>query len=104
MKANLNRVWRVVIALVLVLSIGMVTAPPVAAAPAATFSPTSGPIGTSVTVSGTGWTALENILSVTVGGATAAKTLTVNSSGAISGTITIPSVSGGAKNIIITGA
>jgi len=99
--------------LVLVISLGLAMAVPVLAAPTATFSPTSGPVGTSVTVSGTGWAASEAISSVTVGlvnlgGVTATysatHSLTVNASGNLSGTITIPTVAGGAQNIIITGA
>jgi hypothetical protein len=69
----------------------------------ATFSTTSGPVGTVITVTGSGWAVSDTISGVTVGGVTATKTLSVNSSGNLSGTITVPTVTVGLKNIIITG-
>ena len=69
----------------------------------ATFSPTSGPTGTNITVTGSGWALSDSISGVTVGGTTATNTLAVNSNGSLSGTITIPPVGAGAKVIIITG-
>jgi prepilin-type N-terminal cleavage/methylation domain-containing protein len=69
------------------------------------FSPTSGPVGTVITIpSGAGWTANDTISGVTVGGTNAAYSLTVNSSGNLTGTITVPSISSGAQTIVITGA
>jgi hypothetical protein len=69
----------------------------------ATFNPTSGKVGSTITVTGSGWALSDTISSVKVGGTTAANTLIVNSSGSLSGTITVPSVSVGLQNIIITG-
>jgi prepilin-type N-terminal cleavage/methylation domain-containing protein len=70
----------------------------------AAFSPTSGPVGTNIQVTGSGWALSDTISGVTVGGTTATNTLTVNSSGSLSGTITVPSTLGtGAKIIVITG-
>ena len=69
----------------------------------ATFGQTSGPVGTVITVTGSGWAVSDIISGVTVGGVTATKTLSVNSSGNLSGTITVPTVTVGLKNIIITG-
>jgi large repetitive protein len=70
----------------------------------ASFNPVNGPIGTVITVSGYGWAANEQINSATVGGVAATRSLTVNSSRTLSGTITVPSQVGGFKNIVITGA
>ena len=72
--------------------------------PGATFTPTTGPVGTTITVTGTGWTPSESISNVTVGGAPAAQTLSVNTSGTLSGTIVVPTLTTGAKAIVITGA
>jgi prepilin-type N-terminal cleavage/methylation domain-containing protein len=71
---------------------------------AASFSPASGPVGTVVAVTGSGWVTSDTISSVSVGGVTATNTLTVNSSGNLSGTITVPTQTVGLKNIIITAA
>jgi type II secretory pathway pseudopilin PulG len=76
------------------------------------FYPLSGPSGIIVTVNGTGWAASETIdhtNGVTVGGTSATNTLAVDNSGALSGTITIPSTmtagTGGTPyDIVITGA
>ena len=70
----------------------------------ATFVPTSGQAGINLTVSGSGWAAFETISSVTIGGTTATSTLTVNSSGALSGIVIVPSISTGAKDVVITGS
>ena len=71
----------------------------------ATFSPSSGPVGTMMTVSGTGWAGSDTISSVTLGGISATKSLTVDSNGNLSGTITVPaSAPTGLQTIIITGA
>jgi hypothetical protein len=74
--------------------------------PNAHFAPTSGPVGLAVTVTGEGWTAGETIAigGVTVGGIAAVHTLVINGSGVLSGTLTIPSMIGGIKDIIITGS
>jgi prepilin-type N-terminal cleavage/methylation domain-containing protein len=69
------------------------------------FSPTSGPVGTVITIpSGAGWTANDTISGVTIGGTNAAYSLTVNSSGNLTGTITVPSIATGHQTIVITGA
>ncbi len=72
------------------------------------FNPNSGPAGTTITVpTGSGWNDSDTISSVTVGGVTAAKSLTVSSSGNLTGTITVPSIVGTPPfpvNIVITGA
>jgi len=73
-----------------------------ASAPMAIFDPTSGPVGTSLDVTGTGWVASEVITSVEVGGEAATHTLTVVD-GNLSGTITVPDVAAGDKDIVITG-
>ena len=71
---------------------------------AANFSPTSGSVGTAITVNGSGWAASDTITSVTVGGTTATYSLSVNN-GILSGTITVPSsLAAGAQTIVITGA
>lgn len=80
---------------------GFGSSPP---APTATFTPGSGPVGASIAVAGTGWTASETISGVTVGGVTATHTLHIDGSGNLSGAITIPSVTGGAQSLVITGA
>jgi len=72
--------------------------------PTATFVPFGGPVGTPITVTGAGWVAEEPINSVTVGGEVATYILTVDVSGVISGTITVPALSLGDKDIVITGA
>ena len=73
-------------------------------APTATFDPTSGPVETMITVTGTGWVADDTINSVTVGGEAAAYTLTVKVDGNLEGTITVPDgLSPGDKDIVITG-
>jgi ribosomal protein L40E len=108
-----RKIFSILFALVLVTSLALTIAVPVLAAPTATFSPTSGPVGTKVTVSGTGWAASEAISSVTIGLGTyngvpatysATYHLTVDASGNLSGTITIPNVASGAQDIRITGA
>ncbi len=99
--------WRAVIALVLTLSLVLVMAAPAMATPATpTFDPATGPVGTTITVTGncTGWVASETITAVTVGGTTATHTLTVNGGGNLTGTITVPAVTGGAKAIVINGS
>jgi hypothetical protein len=70
--------------------------------PTAIFAPVSGPVGTTIGVTGTGWTGGETIISVTVGGEVAAYSLGVNVDGELSGEITVPALSPGAKDIIIT--
>ena len=68
-----------------------------------TFDPATGPVGTVIAVTGTGWKASETITAVTVGGTTATHTLTVNGGGNLTGNITVPTVAVGAKTIVITG-
>ena len=69
------------------------------------FNPNSGPVGTVVTVpTGSGWSSSDTSFSVMVGSTTATNTLVVNSSGNLSGAITIPSVTIGLQSISITGA
>jgi len=107
MKGIFSSIWRVAVALVLVLSLGLfMAAPAMATAATAVFAPVSGPVGTTVTVTGTGWVASETIAAgnVTVGGATATHTLTVNGAGVLTGTITVPTVTVGLKYIAITGS
>jgi len=99
-----KKIFSIFFALVLVISLVLAMTAPVLAAPTATLSPTSGPVGTSVTVSGAGWTGSETISAVTVGGVTATYSLTVDGGGLLSGTVTIPTAVGGAKDIVITGA
>ena len=72
-------------------------------AAATAFDPVSGPVGTVIAVTGTGWVASEAITAVTVGGTTATHTLTVNASGNLTGNITVPTLAGGPKAIVITG-
>jgi hypothetical protein len=93
----------ILFALVLALSLCLMTAVPVMAQ-TANFVPISGPVGTTITVTGAAWTALEVINPVTVGGIAATHTLTVDGAGALSGTITVPTVAVGLKDIVITGA
>jgi hypothetical protein len=69
----------------------------------ANFNPTSGKVDSTITVTGTGWALSDTISGVKVGITTATNTLVVNNNGALSGTITVPSVSAGLQNIIITG-
>jgi len=71
--------------------------------PGATFDPIKGPVRTTITVSGPGWTPGELINAVTVDGASAANTLTVNGDGVLSGTITVPATASGVCPIVITG-
>ncbi|MBN2239050.1 MAG: Ig-like domain-containing protein [Dehalococcoidales bacterium] len=72
--------------------------------PTASFNPTSGPVGTEVTVTGSNWEASETINPVTVGGETATHTLSVDGSGNLGGTLTIPSLSDGQQTVVITGS
>jgi hypothetical protein len=65
--------------------------------------PGSGIIYDVPTVTGADWAASDTITGVTVGGLDASHALTVNGSGALSGTITIPIISPGVYDIIITG-
>ncbi len=70
----------------------------------ATFNPNKGPAGTLANVSGTGWAPSDTISQVKVGGSTASHTLTVNNTGALSGTVTIPAGLGnGVMTALITG-
>jgi hypothetical protein len=73
-------------------------------APTGPFEPISGPVETEITVTDTGWEADEDITSVTVGGEAATHTLTVDGDGNLSGTITVPELDPGVKDIVITGA
>jgi prepilin-type N-terminal cleavage/methylation domain-containing protein len=69
------------------------------------FNPNSGPVGTIVTVpTASGWSSSDTSFSVKVGPTIATNTLVVSSSGNLSGTITIPSVTTGFQTISITGA
>lgn len=72
--------------------------------PAATFTPTTGPAGTFIAVTGAGWVPLESIDAVTVGGDPATHDLSVNASGYIVGTITVPALDPGVTDIVITAA
>ena len=73
-------------------------------APMANFEPATGPVGISIDVTGTGWTASENIISVTVGTVAATNTLSVDADGNLSGTITVPDgLLPGDKDIVIEG-
>jgi len=73
--------------------------------PSANFSPNKGPCGTSVTVTGCGWKASELILRAWVDSQPAVHTLSVNSAGNLSGTITIPwGLTTGMKNVTIEGS
>lgn len=101
-----NKILSILCVLVLLCSMCLVTAVPVFAAPGAvTYTPATGPVGQVIAVTGTGWSASETILAVTVGGKTATHTLVVSSGGAISGNITAPAgLSWGAKNVVITGS
>jgi hypothetical protein len=75
-----------------------------AVTPAATFAPTAGPVGTTITAGGPGWVASDNITGVTINAQAATKTLTVSAGGVLSGTITVPTgIVIGANDIIITG-
>jgi hypothetical protein len=72
---------------------------------ATTFTPSSGPIGTAITVYASGgWYAYEAVNSVVVGGVPVAVDLVVSSVGAINGTITVPLLSSGLKEIVIVAA
>ena len=69
------------------------------------FNPNSGPVGTVVIVpTGSGWSSSDTSFSVKVGSATAINTLVVSSTGNLSGTITVPSVTTGLQTISISGA
>ncbi|HXY75058.1 MAG TPA: prepilin-type N-terminal cleavage/methylation domain-containing protein [Dehalococcoidales bacterium] len=69
------------------------------------FNPSSGNMGTVITISaGSGWSPSDTSFNVQVGTAVATNTLTVNSSGILSGTITLPSVTTGSQTITITGS
>ena len=70
----------------------------------ATFTPASGPVGTVITVSGVGWAMSDTISGVSIGG-TAVNSVgfTVDSTGNLSGTITVPSLTPGLQDISITG-
>jgi len=77
----------------------------------AIFSPDSGPVGTSITVTGDGWMAYELInhtTGVTIGGIPATNTILVDNSdntlGHMSCTITVPLVGIGTQDITIVGA
>jgi type II secretory pathway pseudopilin PulG len=68
------------------------------------FNPNSGPAGTIVTVpTGSGWSSSDTSFSVRIGPTTATNTLVVSSTGNLSGTITVPSVTTGPQTISITG-
>lgn len=75
-----------------------------AVSPKAAFMPTSGAAGIAVTVSGSDWDPDDVISQVTVASVVAQHTLTVNTLGVLSGSITIPSLMTGAKAISITGS
>ena len=68
------------------------------------LSPTSGAVGTVVSVTGTGWVDSETITSVIIGGIDTYNTLSVDSSGALSGSFTIPTLPGGNTTVLILGA
>jgi type II secretory pathway pseudopilin PulG len=70
------------------------------------FNPSSGPTGTVITVpAGSGWSSTDTSFSVTIDSIPVlTNTLTVNGSGSLTGTITVPSgVAAGFQTIIITG-
>ncbi|MCX6013161.1 MAG: IPT/TIG domain-containing protein, partial [Chloroflexi bacterium] len=101
-----NKILSILCVLVLLCSMCLVAAVPAFAAPGAvTYTPATGPVGQVIAVTGTGWSASETILAVTVGGKTATHTLVVSAGGALSGNITAPAgLSWGAKNVVITGS
>jgi hypothetical protein len=74
--------------------------------PTADFDPPNGPVETEITVTGTGWVAIEAVDPVTIGGETLpTHTLVVDGSGNLSGTITVPGgLVPGTYSIVITGA
>jgi hypothetical protein len=72
--------------------------------PTATFDPTSAPAEMPIAVSGAGWTGEETINSVTVGVEAAVYSLDVNAGGELEGTITVPALEPGVKDIVITGS
>jgi len=69
------------------------------------FNPSSGPTGTVITVPAGGWLYADTSFSVTIGSIPVlTNTLTVDGSGNLTGTITVPSgVAAGFQTIIITG-
>jgi type II secretory pathway pseudopilin PulG len=70
------------------------------------FNPSLGPAGTVIMVpAGSGWSSTDTSFSVTVGSIPVlTNTLTVNGSGNLTGTITVPSgVAAGFQTIVITG-
>jgi len=67
-----------------------------------TFSPTSGKVGVNIAVSGTKFTTSDTVSKVTLGGAQASHTLKVDASGNLLGLITVPQVTVGTKDIVIT--
>jgi hypothetical protein len=69
----------------------------------ATFTPASGPVGTVITVSGVGWAMSDTISGVSIGGTGVSVNLTVDNTGNLSGTITVPSLTPGLKDISIIG-
>lgn len=72
--------------------------------PTATFTPTSAAAGAVITVNGTGWSPSETISTVSIGSLTTVNTLTVDSAGNLTGTITIPTIMKGSWPITITGS
>jgi len=107
-----HRILSVLTVLALLASLTAVMAAP-AMAQTALFVPTSGPVGTVVTVAGAAWAAAGEAITaapapatgVTVGGVHAVHTLAVAAGGTLSGTITIPTpLTIGLKDIVITGA
>ena len=106
-KAIFSSIWRVATALVLTLSLVLVMAAPSMAAVTAEFNPDNGPVGQVIAVTGAGWTGNETITgvgNVTVGGANALYTLTVDATGVLTGNITVPTLTGGRYDIVITGS
>jgi len=93
----------ILFALVLALGLCLMTAVPVSAQ-SANFVPNTGPVGTTIAVTGAGWAAGEAINSATVGGVVAVDTLVVDGGGALTGDIIVPTVGLGAQDIVITGA
>jgi len=79
---------------------GLVTTPTMAqVTPAITISPTSGPWGTSVSVTGSGFGATEAGITVTYDGATVASGITASAGGTWSTTFTVPASSSGSHTV-----
>ncbi len=72
--------------------------------PTAIFDPNRGLVGADVDASGNTWIPDETIISVSVGGEPATNALVVDEGGILSGTFTIPAITDGLKDVVITGS